>query len=341
MSIISGLRRMLRFPSWRPPKSPGQTCAILIYHRVADLERDPQLLAVSPSNFRDQMEVLTSTATPISSSQLNAGLDGHDLDKPRVCVTFDDGYSDNFHFARPVLLHYGIPATVFACSKISIDQRPYWWDILEYSILGSTGEIRLDLTATALGKVWHLSGDGRRNPCWSILSPDDPTPRHSVYRELMVLVKRLSPASQQHVIEQLIAQTGFVAAESDIGCAMTPEELRSFADTSLLSVGAHTREHCQLSLLQKAEQTDQINGCRKDLERILERPVEEFSYPYGAAGDYDATSINILREGGFSRAYANFPGLFSSSAPRFETPRILIRNVAGDQFAAQLKALFN
>lgn len=99
---------------------------ILCYHRVAD-ERDE--LAVTPRNFREQMErILALGMTPISlrevSRLLETGADGR-----FVCVTFDDGYRDCLQHAVPVLRELSIPATVFIpTAAIDGTCQLYWYD---------------------------------------------------------------------------------------------------------------------------------------------------------------------------------------------------------------------
>ena len=50
-------------------------------------------------------------------------------------ITFDDGYADNLHNAKPLLEHYDIPATVFVVSGYVGHEREFWWDELERLLL--------------------------------------------------------------------------------------------------------------------------------------------------------------------------------------------------------------
>ncbi|MGH9892192.1 MAG: polysaccharide deacetylase family protein, partial [bacterium] len=86
---------------------------ILIYHRVADVKSDPWGLAVSPANFRDQMRMLGEQHLCISLGDLVQALAGGRLPAGKVCITFDDGYSDNLLNAKPILEECAIPATFF------------------------------------------------------------------------------------------------------------------------------------------------------------------------------------------------------------------------------------
>ena len=125
----------------------------LLYHRVADVPTDPHLLCVTPENFSQHMEVLRKNSNPISLSELTKGLSHGRLPRRSVLVTFDDGYADNLHNAKPVLERYRIPAVVFVISGSVGMNRGFWWDELEKLLLrpGTLPEeftIRLDHAET-------------------------------------------------------------------------------------------------------------------------------------------------------------------------------------------------
>lgn len=99
---------------------------ILLYHRVSD---EPDRLAVTPTAFRAQMELLTRANVNFVSLEeaavrLAEGSCGRDLS-----VTFDDGYRDTLHHALPVLRELGIPATIFAVTGVlEGTARLYWYE---------------------------------------------------------------------------------------------------------------------------------------------------------------------------------------------------------------------
>ena len=105
--------------------------AILLYHRVADLESDPQQLAVTPAQFDEHLRVLRGTCTPVALADVPGLLRARKLPKRPVAVTFDDGYRDNLLAAKPVLERHGVPATVFVASGYVGTGREFWWDELE------------------------------------------------------------------------------------------------------------------------------------------------------------------------------------------------------------------
>lgn len=103
-----------RFSSKRYP--------VLLYHRVSDDVRDN--LTVGIEQFDRQMEILTRFYDPVSLDDLlDNSLQLSESTRP-VCVTFDDGYLDNYTNAVPILIKHNIPAAFFVSSGIvGTDQR--------------------------------------------------------------------------------------------------------------------------------------------------------------------------------------------------------------------------
>ena len=85
-------------PAWR----------ILMYHRVIDRAKlsypvEPGMY-VDPETFRIHMKELAENYSVISLNELVSRLsEQKPVDSSAVVITFDDGWSDNFDFAFPIL----------------------------------------------------------------------------------------------------------------------------------------------------------------------------------------------------------------------------------------------
>lgn len=103
---------------------------VLMYHRVTADDNCPQdyYWSVTQSQLRKQLWLLQKWGyTCISFEDHSLSLKGK-LTLPRkpVILTFDDGYSDVYQYALPVLREFGVRATVFAIGDRSI--RTNSWD---------------------------------------------------------------------------------------------------------------------------------------------------------------------------------------------------------------------
>lgn len=106
----------------------GHTCRILLYHRVADVKDDPHLLSVSVHNFKNQIAWLKKNFQILPLLTLVEHIKSNTLNSKSICITFDDGYADNFYNALPILKQFQVPATVFITSGMIGKKNPFYWD---------------------------------------------------------------------------------------------------------------------------------------------------------------------------------------------------------------------
>jgi peptidoglycan/xylan/chitin deacetylase (PgdA/CDA1 family) len=122
--------------------------------------------------------------------------------------------------------------------------------------------------------------------------------------------------------------------------SLTRDELKSLAGNQWVTIGAHTVTHSRLSALSEEEQRYEITLSKKQLEKLLEREIRVFSYPFGKRNDYDMTSVRICREAGFLKAAAAFPGEAHRWTDPYQIPRYFVYNWDLATFAARLKCLW-
>jgi peptidoglycan/xylan/chitin deacetylase (PgdA/CDA1 family) len=336
-----------------PPRRPWQRlrvrrrAVVLLYHRVAETDSDPQLLCVSPQHFDEHMRVIRRLAIPIALDTLAEAARNDRVPRRGLAVTFDDGYADNLFNAKPVLQRHDVPATVFVASGHVGAQREFWWDDVERLMLSRPiGRENLDVS---LGLCQHSFSLGPRSgraafeaadTCWDVTQPYDPTPRHTVYRKLQSLLKPAEPTARRRAIAKLAQTLGFDGRGRATHRAMTADEVRKLAEGDLVSIGAHTVTHPQLARRPLHEQRREIRECKAALETIVGRSVNSFSYPFGGTGDFDNTSVALVRHAGYRAACANVPGTVTARSDMYRLPRFLVRDWDGAEFAHRLRRMF-
>jgi peptidoglycan/xylan/chitin deacetylase (PgdA/CDA1 family) len=96
---------------------------------------------------------------------------------------------------------------------------------------------------------------------------------------------------------------------------MSWEELKAFADDPLVTIGAHTITHCNLSRQSEETASFELATSRARIEAVLQRPVLHLAYPYGdriAAGQRE---FRLAKAAGFKTAVTTRPGMiFPESA---------------------------
>lgn len=310
----------------------------MMYHRVAEVSSDPWSLSVTPLHFAEHLEVLRELARPVPLRRLSRALLDGDLSDRPVAVTFDDGYADNLHAAKPALERHDVPATVFVAAGY-IGGHEFWWDGLE----------RLLLRPGTLPRMLRLCIDGRdyhwelghascygedayqRHRRWVASSEDDPTSRHSLYRSLHRLLQPLPEGERRAALDELLAWAEPVSYP--VHRSLSLPEVPALERGDLVEVGAHTVTHPLLSATAIASQRDEIRQSKACLEEVLGLPVTSFAYPYGG---YVAETVDLVREAGFERACSTFEDTVRRRVDRFQLPRVEIRDWDGEEFARRL-----
>lgn len=334
------MNRASRIRQWLPDRQP--TILILLYHRVTTLESDPQLLSVTPRHFSEHLDVLRRRYRPAKLEQITFDETQRSNRQRRVAVTFDDGYADNLYQARPLLESVGWPATVFVTAgQIDID-REFWWDELERVFLRTPGLPRqLRLTIGGCERAWEIK-DGEQccDPKWNVMLGLNPMSRQAAYLELAFLLRSLQSVARQRIIEEIQCWAGLRLSGRVSHRSLSSKELRRLTADGLIEVGAHTVTHPSLPALPISAQRSEIFDSKAMVERILDKPVRTFSYPFGARSDFNARTIRLVNEAGFDVACANFSGIVCRSTHRYKLPRMLVRDWDGDEFTRQLEMAF-
>ncbi|MBI4930055.1 MAG: polysaccharide deacetylase family protein [Bacteroidetes bacterium] len=76
---------------------------------------------------------------------------------------------------------------------------------------------------------------------------------------------------------------------------MTKEMIREMSDYGI-EFGGHTRTHADLKKTPKEKFTDEIAGCKKDIEEVVGKPTLSFAYPFGA---HKEETLQAVRDAGY------------------------------------------
>jgi peptidoglycan/xylan/chitin deacetylase (PgdA/CDA1 family) len=87
---------------------------VLCYHSVHPTKC---FASATPDLFEHHLRWLKQHCDVVPFTQI-LGSEGNWKNRPRVAVTFDDGYFDNYEYAFPLLQKYGISATFFVTAGL-------------------------------------------------------------------------------------------------------------------------------------------------------------------------------------------------------------------------------
>jgi peptidoglycan/xylan/chitin deacetylase (PgdA/CDA1 family) len=123
----------------------------LCYHAISASWTSP--ISVTPDQFAAQIELLARRgyrAVTFSEAVAEPG-------RRVVAITFDDGYRSVLELAKPILDHYGMPATVFVVTSFVGTDRPVKWPGVDH-LHGAIGEA--ELVPMGWPQLAELAGSG-------------------------------------------------------------------------------------------------------------------------------------------------------------------------------------
>ena len=313
---------------------------VLMYHRIADVQYDPWQLCVTPSNFEQQLQFFTKHFNVVSVSELIDQLSSKKIKKNTVCITFDDGYTDNFLEAKPLLEKYNCPATFFIASNYIGSDALFWWDQLEDIILSSPtlpSEIRFVIKdkeyAFYVANTTLSASDIARQMQWQW--PDaPPNERCKLYLEIWEILLPNDYSDIRSVVQQLCVLTNYEITPPEGKIPMNPQQLKLLAGGGLFELGIHTHTHPALSFHSKEYQLNEMTTCRNFLKPCYQAQVNTIAYPYGR---FNETTLHALREAGIKAGFTTNGKLITNKTDISRIGRFQVNNWNEYQLSNQLK----
>jgi peptidoglycan/xylan/chitin deacetylase (PgdA/CDA1 family) len=146
--------------------------------------------------------------------------------------------------------------------------------------------------------------------------------------EAAVATARALPYPQWRALVDSIQTT---AADTESHRPLTSAELKRLAKSPLVEIGAHTMTHPTLALTPIEDQQREIAGCRTALERVLERPVTAFAYPFGNPfSDYTSQTVSVVRHAGFDLAFTTGISFATLDCDLLQIPRFMMLDTVSD-----------
>lgn len=180
--------------------------------------------------------------------------------RPRVAVTFDDGFMDNHSLAAPILDRLGIPATFFVVTDCVRSRGVPWFSKLEHAFHSTDSPHWIDPTD---GTRYPLSDDHSRNEA-----------KRAANRRCARL-HRAAEAFADRIVDALEVAPPALAEPLLMGW----DELRGLRRNGH-GIGSHTCSHPNLTLVEDpAALETELAESRQAIEAELGSAVREFAYP--------------------------------------------------------------
>jgi peptidoglycan/xylan/chitin deacetylase (PgdA/CDA1 family) len=276
----------------------GGVGAILMLHHVRPARHDRfqpnHLLEVTPKFFdRVIRRLRRSKVDLISLDEMHRRLSTGDFPRRRfVCVTFDDGYRDNFEFAYPVLKKYDVPFAIYVATSFADRLGELWWLALEAVVAQN------DMIGVRL--------DGRDSwfECRNV------NEKRKVFDYIYAWLRQLpTEAELRHVMRDLAARHRVDMPAFCADLCMGWDELAKLAADPLVTIGTHTVNHPILTKLDDKTVRAELASSRSVIEAALGVRPAHLAYPVGDRSAAGPREFKIASELGFKTAVTTRPGV--------------------------------
>jgi peptidoglycan/xylan/chitin deacetylase (PgdA/CDA1 family) len=197
-----------------------------------------------------------------------------------VCITFDDGYRDNFTEALPIFREFAAPFNVNITNGFISGTTSVWWYFLEQALTSANS-----LQFSWKGRVHAFSSTDRNE-------------QNRALDEISGLIRGLG-AERDELLRTIGEAAGVDPCGATRRLCLTWDELRAHVIDPLVTVGAHTQSHHSLNRLADSEIEAEVEQARAILAAEIGRPILHFAYPFGGANAVGEREFAIVRRSGF------------------------------------------
>jgi peptidoglycan/xylan/chitin deacetylase (PgdA/CDA1 family) len=256
----------------------GQLPFIVCYHRVVEnfarsaKTSNPSML-ISTRMLERHIDWLTKRFTVMPLDEIGSYLEAGRpfLAKPPAAITFDDGYSDVYYHAFPMLKRKGIPAAFFVVTGLVDTTGPQFFDRL-YSSLRLLHLRGLPLASTMRRALQATGADAvsKRLPP----SEDEPFAVMNVFLDNF----------PRHALERAVGELeSDVSLEKSLSAEMAPLkwDMIETLHRSGMTIGSHTKSHLLLTSESPELARRELIESKQMLEARLKMSIKHFAYPDG------------------------------------------------------------
>lgn len=235
--------------------------------------------------------------TPVSINDLQTVLKEKNR-KRYVIFTFDDGYYDNLEKALPIFEKHKAPFAVYIPTDLIHRRQFAWWYFMEDLIRDNS---KLSYIHKGQNKTAVLETKQQKD---------------SFFMELRKMIQE-DPAVLTALLEQYKPDLSLYH-----NLFLNAEQLAQLAAHPLVTIGSHSVSHPSLAKLSNEASYREMVHSKTELENLIGKKVEHFSYPFGTMHDVGRREMENAKKAGYLTALTTSYGDVHAHSDLYNLSRI-------------------
>jgi len=296
---------------------------ILCFHDIAEGYPDNLSIVETPEIFEEQISYINANFKILSLDKaVDLFMSEEKLKEDVYALTFDDCYKGFLKYALPICKKYNAPFATFIATGPINTHKPLIYDCLRIFVF-KTPKKYVDLRLIGLGKYSLKSSKEKINFINTIMDHLNKKNK-GVSNDLQCIADKLEVRITGKDVDKMLLSLEHITMLANDG----------------VTIGAHTVNHPKLTNLSSEDGFNEIINSKMQLEWVLDKKVDFFSYPFGDQTSFSEKVAEQVQNAGFKAAFTLEP---EGHKPynKFLIPRINVNNgVCINLFGKFSKALF-
>ncbi len=225
------------------------------------------------------------------------------------CITFDDGFYNNFKIAAPILKKKKLFATFYITTNFIDKNEMSWIDKIEQMV----EKIKFVKLIYIFNKKFKI-----QNTHKSKIKFLNSVRRHA----------KKSKTNFEQLVSSIKSQIGYNDKLSNLNNILDKKmnwsQVKKLNNSKYFSIGGHTINHTILSFLNFEDVKKEIAKSIYTIKKKTNIKVEHYSYPEGLKHTYGKREINLLKKNGIKICPSAEFGINTNKQNLFNLKRIFV-----------------
>ncbi len=270
---------------------------VIYYHRVVERFNANDgwalpAMEISVAMLERHLDWLGRNFQIVSLDDLDNKIEADNPSRPLAMVTFDDGYSDVYHHAFPLLKRKGISAGIFVITDLVGTSRLPMHEELHALLVRASQQ----WTSLAGGLIDIL----QKRQLQALVSERRLKLAKDPFSMTRLLLKYLCQADVQQIIDSLGGSAEIANPLRDALRPLSWEMLAEMRDAGM-TIGSHSKTHPFLTNENNARIAEEVTDSRLELQRRLGVSAACFAYP---GGGFDSSVVQAVAAAGYRYGFS-------------------------------------